>query len=73
MMSSIVRSKRRKPILLLGTYPHRQHKIINTTSYWKCENCWGWGHVIQYESNLPNIKKPYNNDGDKMKCKVEEF
>jgi hypothetical protein len=45
-----------------------KHKIINTTIYWKCENCWGWGRVIQYESNSPSIKKPYNHDGDKMKC-----
>jgi len=72
-MSSIVQSKRNKPILLLDNFRYTQDKIVNTTIYWKCEDRSYLGRAIQHGENPPSMKKSHNHDGDEMKCKVEEF
>ncbi|CAF3116132.1 unnamed protein product, partial [Rotaria sp. Silwood2] len=53
MISSIVQSKRNKPTLSLDNFRYTQDKIINTTIYWKCENCSCPGRAIQYAGTPP--------------------
>ena len=60
-------------MLLLGTFRYTQDKVLSTIIYWQCENRSCSGRAIQYGSNPPSMKKPYNHDGDETKRKVGEF
>ena len=50
-MLPIVESKCKKPMLLLGTFRYTQDKVLNTTIYWKCENCSCLARAIQQRWN----------------------